>query len=135
MGILTFVKLLYFCLIGGVVIIESKGQMFVTTPSESKGLYHELNFRSLWCLLPRGLSICFLWMECYMLSGSKSLVSSLRCLCRRWRLINRPYVDQSGQMYQRLVLIVLKHLVSLRSAYHNISFINIILASERIGLF
>ena len=35
-------KLLYFCLIGGVVIIESKGPMFVTTPSQSKGLYHKL---------------------------------------------------------------------------------------------
>ena len=44
MGILTFtcMKLLYFCLIGGVVIIESKGSMLITTPSQSKGLYHEL---------------------------------------------------------------------------------------------
>ena len=35
-------KLPYFCLIGGVVIIESKGPMFMTIPSQSKGLYHKL---------------------------------------------------------------------------------------------
>ena len=34
-------KLLVSCLIGGVVIIESKGLMFVSTPSPSKGSYHE----------------------------------------------------------------------------------------------
>ena len=130
-------KLLYFSLIGGVIIIESKGPMFVTTPSQTNGLYHELILLTPLLFIAARTVHMFLTNGVFYAFGIKELlwVSSLRFLCRRWRLINRPCVDESGQMYQILVLYfkAFSNVVSLRLRNHNILFINMILASERIG--
>ena len=97
-------KLVYFCLIGGVVIIESKGPMFVTTLSQSKALYHELILMIPLVVIAARTVNMFLRNGVLYAFGIKELIVFFEVSLSKME-INRPYVDQSGQMYQRLVLI------------------------------